>query len=592
MIESDYATRSDAVETKINLLRAALNEGRYELAQALADSIKEGIAAERQLRARPGEPTIPAAASRELKSLPAPWAEWARGWSRYQVIVLQEPLGLARQREPVDLFISVPAEEVACLAREARLARLDRQAGTLREIPCQVYGEVRRGSERLGHLVFMASVAAHETETYLLFSGNPEAEMPAFPTDLRVRGEGFGLDIENGFYVASLSRQMGQLERLTYKRAHGLELFAGGEGHGEPPHIDWAHDYLSADRFQKFRVTNWATCPNYEVVRGPLCVSVRRWGFPHSPVHPLFTPSRMFIDVTYIFYADTPYFLKHGRMEMVRDFSLNYLRDDEWVFSGYSFTDALWMGVDGRLREGPVDPKEQDNLWAVGFYHRDSRDAFIALRLEHSAEGFPGVLYHAGSPVLDYQGHGQLWSRWAARDDPFFPAGSVLKQRNAYLVSPFARENGAELVERYWNALRHPLQAQPGQLPAIRAQACPGRLARPGEAGDSPINKRAIWEALRDCRDDMLYTIDANVVDMGYIRDVRVVGNMVHIVMTMPHRGRPKYRYLGEPMRRRLLELPHVEQVVIDLTWDPPWSANDLSDVAWAALGLGPRPGR
>jgi len=153
MIESDYATRSDAVETKINLLRAALNEGRYELAQALADSIKEGIAAERQLRARPGEPTIPAAASRELKSLPAPWAEWARGWSRYQVIVLQEPLGLARQREPVDLFISVPAEEVACLAREARLARLDRQAGTLREIPCQVYGEVRRGSERLGHLV-------------------------------------------------------------------------------------------------------------------------------------------------------------------------------------------------------------------------------------------------------------------------------------------------------------------------------------------------------------------------------------------------------------------------------------------------------
>ncbi len=589
-IESDYAARSDAVETKMQLLRAALTSGRYELAQALTDSMKDGIAAERQFRGDPGTPVIPAATSRDIGSLPAPWVEWARGWSRYQVIELQEPLGVARRREPVDILVSVPAETM-CLSREARLAKLDRETGTLHEVPCQVYGEVRRGNELFGHLVFMPSVAAHGTESYFLFSGNSEAEMPAFPTDLQVRGEGFGLDVENAYYLASLSRQMGQLERLTYKRAHGLELFAGGEGHGEPPNIDWAHDYLSAGRFQKFRVTNWATCPNYEVVRGPLCVSLRRWGFPHSPVHPLFTPSRMFIDVTYTFYADTPYFLKQGRMEMVQDFSLDYLRDDEWVFSGYSFTEALWMGGDGRLREGPVAPEEQDNLWAVGFYHRDSRDAFIALRLEHSAEGFPGALYHAGSPVLDYQGHGQLWSRWAARDNPFFPAGSVLKQRNAYLVTPYARENGAAIAEEHWNTLRHPLQARPGELASERAHPSPGRLALPGEAGDSPISKRAIWEALRECRDDMLYEINANVVDMGYIRDVRIAGTTIYVLMTMPHRGRPKFRYLGEPMRRRLMELPGVEQVVVDCTWDPAWSANDLTDAGWAALELGPRPG-
>ena len=39
--------------------------------------------------------------------------------------------------------------------------------------------------------------------------------------------------------------RMGQLERLTIKRDHGLELFAGGEGHGEPPGIYWAHDYAA-----------------------------------------------------------------------------------------------------------------------------------------------------------------------------------------------------------------------------------------------------------------------------------------------------------------------------------------------------------
>ena len=34
-----------------------------------------------------------------------------------------------------------------------------------------------------------------------------------------------------------------------------------------------------------------------------LMVKVRRWGFPHSPMHPAFTPSRMHVDQTYVFYA-------------------------------------------------------------------------------------------------------------------------------------------------------------------------------------------------------------------------------------------------------------------------------------------------
>lgn len=587
MAETDYASRSDAIDAKLGLLRAAVSGHRYDLALALADSIKDGIAAQRQLTSDPGSPMLPAATSQEVGSLPSPWTAWAQGWSTYQVLVLEEPAGLARQREPIDLLVSVPAARTARLAREARLARIDRSTGSLEEVPSQVYGEVRRGDERLGRLVFLASVAGHGRETYLLFSGNPDAELPAYPTDLRVQGEGFGLDVENAYFRASLSRQMGQLERLTYKRAHQLELFAGGDGHGEPPNIDWAHDYLASNHFQKFRVTNWATCPNYEVVRGPLCVHVRRWGFPHSPVHPLFTPSRMLVDVTYTFYADTPYFLKRGRMEAVRDFTLNYLRDDEWVFSGYSFTDALWMSDDGRLREGAVPPEYQDALWATGFYHRDSRDAFVALHLEHAAEGFPGILHHAGAPVLDYQGHGQLWSRWAVRDDPFFPAGAALTQHNAYLVTPYARAHGAADIEACWQRLRSPVQVLPGELPDLPAGPSSRPLARPGEAGGSVVSKPAIWAALRECRDDMLYTIDANVVDMGYIYDVRVAGRTIHILMTMPHHGRPKYGYLAEPIRRRLLELPGVEQVVVELTWDPPWSSHHLSEEAWTSLGLG-----
>jgi metal-sulfur cluster biosynthetic enzyme len=434
-------------------------------------------------------------------------------------------------------------------------------------------------------LVFLADAPAQGQAHYLVFYGNPCAELPDYPTDLTVSGEGFGLDVANQHYLARLSRQMGQLERLTYKRAHGLELFAGGEGHGEPPNIDWAHDYLASNNFQKFRVTNWATCPNYAVVRGPLCVQVRRWGFPHSPVHPLFTPSRMHITVTYTFYAGQPFFLKEGRMDVVKDFAIGYLRDDEWVFSGYAFTDTVWMDRDGALHEGAAPAEQQDDLWGVGFFNRQSRDAFIALWLEHRAENFD-ALYHCGAPTLNYQGHGQLWSRWAARNNPQFKAGASLHQRNAYLVAPYPEQGGPERVQELRQRLLNPLIATAGERPKDVPAKAGRTLARSGETEDTAPLKRAIWEALREVRDEMFYEVDANVVDMGYIYDVRVRGETVTVLMTMPHRGRPKYGFIGNPIRERLLRLDGVREVVVNFTWEPPWTAARLTEAGRRAMGL------
>jgi hypothetical protein len=81
----------------------------------------------------------------------------------------------------------------------------------------------------------MAHTGAHQKQTYFVFYGNQDAELPEYPTDLVTTGEGFGLDIENQFYKASLSRQMGQLERLTLKREHGMELFSGAKDMASHP---------------------------------------------------------------------------------------------------------------------------------------------------------------------------------------------------------------------------------------------------------------------------------------------------------------------------------------------------------------------
>ena len=592
--ETTYWERTDSFEQKMKLLAAAWQRKDFRLARALTHSLRSTAIQAQAEEESPGDPLMAAARHEPVASLPAPWRKWAQGWKYCKALTLDEPIGQERPAEPVEVVLSFPNDQVASLARELRVARVSE--GRLREIPSQVHGEVRRGAERLCKLLFMAEGPANQRQTFLVFYGNPDAELPGYPTDLVTTGEGFGLDIENEFFKASLSRQMGQLERMTLKREHGLELFSGGEGHGEPPGIDWAHDYLASGYFQKLRITLWDKCPDYEVVRGPLCTIIRRWGFPYSPVHPVFSPSRLNIDIEYRFYAGLPWFHKQGRMQAIKTFEAEALRDDEWVFSGQSFTDMVWLGPDGKLRTGAVDPAFADQLWGVGFFHKESKDSFIALFLEHRADGLP-ELKHAGAPTLFYRWHGNVWSRYPL-PGKLVPAGAVLHEKNAYVALPFTPADGPRLVEELRQRLMKPWVAAAAGVPKeINAPESRGQLARPGEAGDSPISKRALWEALRNCKDAQLYTADINVVDLGLVCDLRVRGEAVHVVMAMPHRGRPRLGYftngsnsvhptLSLSVRDSLLKVPGVRKVVVEQTWEPGWSSNQLTDAGRKTFGM------
>ena len=54
--------------------------------------------------------------------------------------------------------------------------------------------------------------------------------------------------------------------------------------------------------------------------------------------------------------------------------------------------------------------------------------------------------------------------------------------------------------------------------------------------------KRAEWDALREVRDDQFYKVAANVVDLRYVYDVRLRVDVVHVLLTVPHLGWPKFR--------------------------------------------------
>jgi metal-sulfur cluster biosynthetic enzyme len=298
------------------------------------------------------------------------------------------------------------------------------------------------------------------------------------------------------------------------------------------------------------------------------------------------------MDQTYTFYAGLPYFFKVGTMEMVQPTDIEAMRDDEWVVSGYSFTDTLWLDRHGRLHEGEVPPAEVNELWGVGFYHRDSRDAFVALRLVH--EGEQAVPAHGGVPTLHYAGHGQLWSRYPA-EKATFQAGAVLRQKSAYVVQPYPVEGGPRELEQLRHQLLHPLQVSGCDVPRPRGARAEGSLGRCEEGDGSAELKSAVWKALREVRDEQLYQIRSSIVDLGYVYDVCVRAGVIVVLVTMPHRGRPVHEFLvtagggraEKGIRERVSAIPGVRSVVVEMTWNPPWTAARLSDTARHELGLG-----
>ncbi|WP_276345558.1 iron-sulfur cluster assembly protein [Daejeonella sp. JGW-45] len=588
--------QSDSFEEKIKMLQAALAKKDYRLARAITNSLRISEVQAQHEQETFGTPVAGASQFGLVSSLPASWKGWANGWKYYKVIGMEEKAGIRRKGEPVEVLLSFQSGQVQSLAREIRVAEI--KDGLLTEVISQVFSEVRRGEEKICKLMFLADNNGSEKKNYLVFYGNPDAELPNYKTDLLVRGEGYGLDIENEHFIAYLSKQTGQLAKMVLKREHWLEIYSGGQGHGEPAGIDWAHDYVSEDGFQKMRISLWDECPDFEVVKGPICTIIRRWGFPYSPLHPLFAPARLNVDIEYRFYAGLPYFHKFGKMTAVKQFEPAALRDDEWVITGQSFTDLVWMGPDEKLRSGEVPADMRDKLWGIGFYNKDTRDSFIGLFLEHRADGLP-ELAHNGSPQLYYKWHGQIWSRYPVpKDVKTIPAGAVLHQKNVYITIPFTPADGPAQIEALRKELLSPMAGTSSVLPkTAAAKENPGKLARAGEAQDARISKALIWKALGDVKDPQLYKADISIADLGFVYDINVRGSVVTVTLAMPHRGRPLGEYfahssnvvhstVSKTIMEAIYELPGVKKVIMEQTWYPLWTSNLITDTGRKKLGL------
>jgi metal-sulfur cluster biosynthetic enzyme len=96
--------------------------------------------------------------------------------------------------------------------------------------------------------------------------------------------------------------------------------------------------------------------------------------------------------------------------------------------------------------------------------------------------------------------------------------------------------------------------------------------------------KEDVFEALRQVEDPEL---GMDIVELGLVYDAEVDGQKVKVSHTLTSMGCPAGPMIQEDIHRVVADLPEVEDVEIDLVWDPPWTPERMSDDAKFILGFG-----
>lgn len=77
-----------------------------------------------------------------------------------------------------------------------------------------------------------------------------------------------------------------------------------------------------------------------------------------------------------------------------------------------------------------------------------------------------------------------------------------------------------------------------------------------------------------------------SMVDMGFIRNVEVEDPIVDIEMTLTSPGCPMQRQFTGKVKKGISELDNVDEVNVELTFDPPWSSGMMTDKGKEKLGM------
>lgn len=97
----------------------------------------------------------------------------------------------------------------------------------------------------------------------------------------------------------------------------------------------------------------------------------------------------------------------------------------------------------------------------------------------------------------------------------------------------------------------------------------------------NPLEEQA-WNLLRTVYDPEL---GLDVVNLGLIYELKVEPPRAYVRMTLTTPGCPLHDSMGDAVRQALGRLPGIEEVEVELTFEPPWTPERLSEEAKRLLG-------
>lgn len=91
-----------------------------------------------------------------------------------------------------------------------------------------------------------------------------------------------------------------------------------------------------------------------------------------------------------------------------------------------------------------------------------------------------------------------------------------------------------------------------------------------------------VREELRELMDPEL---DVNVVDLGLIYDIEVIDDRIEILMTLTTPACPMAGVFDEMVRQEVAHLEGINEVEVEITFEPKWTPEKMSDEARDELG-------
>ena len=81
--------------------------------------------------------------------------------------------------------------------------------------------------------------------------------------------------------------------------------------------------------------------------------------------------------------------------------------------------------------------------------------------------------------------------------------------------------------------------------------------------------------------------IPVNIYELGLIYDVKIENNnSVKVKMTLTTPNCPVAESLPKEVKDSIMELPEINDVDLQLVWDPPWDKSMMSEAAKLELNL------